>query len=181
MRSVATSICLVILVSGVAVRAQTSTVQPGPEYKILDAWAGDWVIQGEAKDMPSGSSYKVYWTLKGQRVLGGFFLQIHTMWKAQGTVQYGLVVTGYDLTKKTCATHGYNDDGSWLISTAAFINERTCIETGSSYFPDGRVQKWRNTWDFSPDRNSLSVKGENDKNGIWWTSFEGKGVRGPEK
>jgi hypothetical protein len=181
MRSVATSICLVILVSGVAVRAQTSTVQPGPEYKILDAWAGDWAIQGEAKDMPSGSACKVYWTLKGQRILGGFFLQIHTMWKAQGTVQNGLVVTGYDPTKKTCFTHGHNDDGSWMVSTAAFINERTCIETGSSYFPDGRVQHYRNTWNFSPDWKSLSVKGENEKDGTWWTAFEAKGVRDQDK
>ncbi len=94
---------------------RSAPVQPGPEYKILDAWAGDWVIQGEAKDMRSGSTLKVYWTLKGQRILGGFFLQIHTMWKAQGTIQNGLVVTGCDPSKKRCFTQGYNNDGSWLM------------------------------------------------------------------
>ena len=159
--------------------ARTSTAQSGPEYKILDAWVGDWVIQGEAKDTPSGFAHKVYWTLKGRRILGGFFLQIRSTWKAPGTIQNGLVVTGYDPSKKACFTHGQNDDGSWMISTSAFVNERTCIETGTAYFPDGRVRHYRNTWTFSPDRKALSVKGENEKDGTWWTTFEAKGVRGP--
>jgi hypothetical protein len=165
------------LVLSIAVHAQTSVPQAGPEYKILDAWAGDWIIQGEVKEGPSGPAYKVDWSLNGQRILGGFFLQIYHMWKAQGVVQNGLEVTGYDPGKKTCFTHGHNDDGSWMISTATFINERTCIETGSSYFPDGRFQRYRNTWNFSPDWKSLSVKVENEKDGTWWTSVEGKGVR----
>jgi hypothetical protein len=181
MKRIARVVCLVILASAVIARAQSSTIQPGRDYNVLNAWAGDWIIQGEAKDMPSGSAHKVYWTLKGQRILGGFFLQIHTMRKAQGAIQNGLVVTGYDPAKKTCTTHGYNDDGSWLISTPTFINERTCTENGSTYLPDGKVQRWRNTWNFSADRKSLWVKGENEKDGTWRTSFEGKGVRGLEK
>ena len=86
MKRIALAVCLATLVSAITVRAQSNTAQPGPEYNVLNAWAGDWVIQGEAKDAPSGPAYKVYWTIKGQRILGGFFLQIHTMWKAQGTV-----------------------------------------------------------------------------------------------
>jgi hypothetical protein len=160
-------------------KSQTSAAQSGLEYEILDAWAGNWVIQGEAKVTPSGPGYKFDWTLKGQRILGGFFLHIHTIWKAQGTVQNGLVVTGYDPSKKTCFTHGQNDDGSWMISTSAFINERSCIETGSAYFPDGSARRYRNTWNFSPDGESLSVKGENERDGTWATAFEAKGVRGP--
>jgi hypothetical protein len=162
-------------------RAQSGTVQSGQEYNVLNAWAGDWIIQGEAKDTPSGPAYKFDWTLKGQRILGGFFLQLHHMWKAQGTVQNGLEVTGYDPDMKTCFTHGHNDDGSWMISTSAFVHERTCIETGSTYFPNGKLLKWRNTWNFGPDWKSFSVKSENDENGTWRTQFEAKGGRGPEK
>jgi hypothetical protein len=181
MKRLALAVCLVILVSAVTVRAQSNTVQPGPEYNVLNAWTGDWNVQGEAKDTESGPAYKVYWTLKGQRILGGFFLEIHHIWKAQGTVQTGLEVTGYDPTKRACMTHIYYDDGSWIISTPTFIDERTCIENGSTYFPDGKVKKWRYTWNFGPDSKSLEVKGEDDRDGTWWTSFEGKGVRGPEK
>ncbi len=180
MRAHCSSICLVILVSGITVQAQTRAVQPGPEYKILDAWAGDWIIQGEGKDTLSGSAAKVYWTLKGQRILGGFFLRILTTWRAQGTEQNSMVITGYDPAKKTCATHGYNDDGSWLTSTATFISERICIENGSTHFPDGKVQRWRNTWNFGAGGKSLSVKCEYEKDGTWQTSFEGKGVKGSE-
>lgn len=77
------------LAFSIAIQAQTSAPQAGPEYRILDAWAGDWIIQGEVKEGPSGPAYKVDWTLKGQRILGGFFLQIYHMWKAQGAVQNG--------------------------------------------------------------------------------------------
>jgi len=181
MKRIALAVCLVISVSAATARAQSNTTQPSPEYNVLNVWAGNWVVQGKAKDAESGPAYKVYWTLKGQRILGGFFLQIHTMVKAQGIVQNGLVVTGYDPAQKTCTTHGYNDDGSWMTSTAAFIYERTCIETGSTYLPTGKVLKWRNTWSFSADGKSLSVKVESEKDGRWWTSFEGKAVRGPEK
>jgi hypothetical protein len=103
------------------------------------------------------------------------------MVKIQGTIQNGLVVTGYDPTKKTCATHGFNDDGSWLVSTSTFMSERTCIETGSTYSPDGTVLNWRNTWNFSPDGKSLSVRMESEKDGTWRTQFEAKGVRVSEK
>jgi hypothetical protein len=181
MTSVATSICLVLLVSAVTVRAQSNTVRPGPEYDVLNAWAGYWVIQGEVKETPSGSAHKLYWTLKGERILGGFFLQVRTTWKAQGIIQNALVITGYDPAKKTCTTHGYNDDGSWLISTPTFIDERTCIENGSTHLPDGKVLRWRNTWNFSADGKSLSVKGENEKDGTWWTRLEAKGVKDRRK
>ena len=89
-------VSVAVLVFSVAVTAQTSVPQPGPEYKILDAWAGEWTIQVEVKDSPSGPAYKVDWTLKGQRILGGFCLQVHHTWRAKGAVQNGLEVTGWD-------------------------------------------------------------------------------------
>jgi len=181
MKRIIIAVCLIFLASAVTVQAQTKTVQPGPEYNVLNAWAGDWVIQGEAKDTESGPAYKVYWTLKGQRILGGFFLQIHHMWKAQGIIQNGLEITGYDPVKKTCSTYVYSDDGSLTLSTPAFIDERNCRETGAVYYPNGRVQHYRNTWTFSPDGKSLSVKGENETDGKWWPQFEAKGDRSPDK
>jgi hypothetical protein len=181
MKRITISFCLAVMVSAVTIRAQTKTAQPGPEYNVLNAWTGDWVIQGEAKDTESGPAYKVYWTLKGQRILGGFFLQIHHMWKAQGIIQNGLEITGYDPVKKMCSTYISYDDGSWLISTPTFIDEKTCIETGTTFYPDGRVQRYRYTWNFSSDGKSLSLKGENETAGKWWSQFEAKGIRGPKK
>jgi hypothetical protein len=177
MKRIVFVVSVAVLVFSVAVKAQTSVPQPGPEYKILDAWAGEWTIQVEVKDSPSGPAYKVDWTLKGQRILGGFCLQVHHTWRAKGAVQNGLEVTGYDPTKKACMTHVFYDDGSWINSTPTFINERTCIETGTENFPDGIVKKLRVTWEFSPDFMSLSVKEEDEKDGTWWTSMAGKGIR----
>jgi len=177
MKRIVFVVSVAVLVFAVAVQAQTSAAQPGPEYKILDAWTGDWIIQGEAKDSSSGPLHKFDWTLKGRRILGGFFLEIHQVWKAQGNVQNGVEITGFDPTKKTCMTHIFFDDGSWIISTQTLINERTRIENGTTYYPDGKFMKWRCTWDFSSDWMSLSVKGEVEADGKWWTSFEAKGVK----
>lgn len=37
--------------------------------------------------------------------------------------------------------------------------------------------KWRNTFTFSSDRMSFSLTGEEEKDGTWWTSMTGKGVK----
>jgi Protein of unknown function (DUF1579) len=177
MKRFAIVISVVVLVFATTISAQTTAPQAGPEYNVLDAWAGEWNIQAEVKDSPSGPAHRVDWTLKGKRILGGFFLEVRHISIIEGTVQNGLEVTGYDPTKKACITHIFFDDGSWVISTPTFINDRTCIEIGTEYFPDGKVVKWRNTWNFSPDWMSLSVKGEDEKDGTWWTSMEGEGIR----
>jgi hypothetical protein len=127
MKRIAIAVCLVVLASAVVSKVQTSTVQSGPEYKILDAWTGDWIIQEEAKDTPAEPAYRVDWTLKGQRILGGFFLEVHHRLEFLGTVQNGLEVTGYDPIEKTCTTHVYYDNGSLIISKWTFISERTSV------------------------------------------------------
>jgi len=177
MKRIANVISVVVLVFTTTISAQTTAPQASPEYNILDAWAGEWTIQLEAKDSPTGPAYKVDWTLKGRRILGGYFLEVLHVWKAKGIEQNGVEITGYDPIKKICMTHVSYDDGNWIISTPTFINDRTCIEIGTEYFPDGKVTKMRNTWNFSPDWMSLSFKEEDEKDGTWWTSMEGKGIR----
>ncbi len=177
MKRTAILIVSVFLIFSVAVLAQTPANQAGPEYKILDVLIGDWTIQGKARDTVSGPEYTVDWTLKGQRILGGFFLEIRHVQKVQGAVLNGLEITGLSSAKKSLITHIYFDDGSWVISTPTFIDERTCIEDGTNYFPDGTIKKFRTTYNFNPDGKSLSLKGETEQDGKWWTSFEGKGVK----
>jgi phage pi2 protein 07 len=73
-------------------------------------------------------------------------------------------------------THIFYDDGSWLYSTPNFTDKGTCIENGATYYPNGKVDTWRYTWNFSDDMMSLVVKGENLKDNVWWKAFEGKGT-----
>lgn len=153
----------------------------GPEYYVLDAWAGIWNIQGEARDSISGPWYHVDWTLNGKRILNGFALEISHKWETKSFTQSGLEVTGYDPIKKICITHIFYSDGSWLNSTPLFTGKRTCIENGVTYYPNGKVDIWRNTWNFSEDWTSLKVISESMKDNIWWKAFEGDGIKTHEK
>jgi hypothetical protein len=76
MKRIVFGVCIVVLVLSFAAQAQVPG-QPGPEHKKLEVWAGNWTIQGEAKNNPSGPTYKVNWTMQGEWLPGGFFLLIN--------------------------------------------------------------------------------------------------------
>lgn len=156
---------------------QTDSQKAGPEYSVLDAFSGTWNIQVEARDSISGPSYHVHWTLEGKRILNGYAIEILHQWKTKDFTQNGAEITGYDPIKKICTTHIFYDDGSWLNSTPIFTGKRTCVENGETYYPNGKVDIWRCTWNFSDDWMSLVVTCENLKDNNWWKSFEGKGTK----
>jgi hypothetical protein len=182
--SLTTMITVFLLFCTTRIQAQTTqTVSPkaGSEYNVLDAWSGNWTIQGEARDSLSEPFYHVDWTLKGQRVLNGYVLQVFHQWKTKNFTQNGVEITGYDPKKKECLTRILYDDGSWLNSTPVFTGKRTCIEDGTSYYPNGKSDIWRCTWNFSDDWMSLTVKCETLKDTNWLTLWELKGTKENKK
>lgn len=170
-----------IIICFINVLGQTESQKAGSEYNVLDAWSGTWNIQVEARDSTSEPYYHVNWTLKGQIILNGYALEILHTWKSKNFTQKGVEITGYDPIKKMCITNIFYDDGSWLSSTPTFVDKRTCIENGATYYPNGKVDIWRCTWNFSEDMMSLVVRGENLKDNIWWIAFEGKGTKNNKK
>jgi hypothetical protein len=166
------------------IQAQTTqkeSPKAGSEYNVLDAWSGIWNIQGEARDSLSAPFYHVDWTLKGQRILNGYALEILHQWKTNNFTQKGVEITGYDPIKKICMTHIYYDDGSWLNSTPLFTGKRSCVEDGTTYYPNGKSDIWRCTWNFSDDWMSLTVKCETLKDTKWWELWELKGTKDNKK
>jgi len=179
-----TIVVVFLLLYSNEILAQTTQIESpkaGSEYNVLDAWSGIWNIQGEARDNISAPYYHVDWTLTGQRILNGYALEILHQWKTKDFTQNGVEITGYDPIKKICITHIFYDDGSWLNSTPKFTGKRTCIENGATYYPNGKVEVSRWTWNFSDDWMSFSVKGENLKDNNWWKAFEGKGTKSNKK
>jgi hypothetical protein len=165
----------------VNVFGQTEPQYAGPEYNVFDAWSGTWNIQGEARDSISGPYYLVDFTLKGQRIINGYALEIFHKWKTKDFIQNEVEITGYDPIKKTCMTHIFHDDGSWENSTSTFTDKRTCIENGTTCYPNGKIIIWRWTWSFSDDWMSLIVRGENLKDNTGWIAFVGKGTKNNKK
>ena len=176
MKRIIFGVCVALLVSCIAVQAQTSGPQPSPEHKKLEVWAGNWTIQGEGKDSPSGSTYKFDWTMQGRWLPGGFFLEVYGSLKYPDGEDRWLEILGYDPVKKTYVGYVFNYNGTSFIYTMT-LSDRTCFENGTSYSPDGKGTKWRQTWNFAPDLMSVTGKREIEKDGTWWTEFEAKGVK----
>jgi hypothetical protein len=176
MKRMVFGVCVAVLVFSVALQAQTSGSQPSPEHKKLEVWAGNWTFQGEAKDSPSGPSYKIDCSWQGRWLPGGFFLEIHGTWKGQSGEDHYLEILGYDPVKKTYFGYVFFESGSLEIYTSTF-NDRSCLESGTDYSRDGEAIKWRHAWNFSPDWMAVSGKCEVEADGKWWTSFEAKGVK----
>jgi hypothetical protein len=171
MKRIVLGVCVAVLVFSVAAQAQVAG-QPGPEHKKLEVWAGTWTLEGEGRDSPSGPTYKFDWTMQGNWLPGGFFLEIRGSIKyANGEEDRWLEVLGYDPVKKTHVGYvfGYSGD----FETYAFtFKDGTLFEKGEG---------WRHEWHFSLDWMSVSGKSEHETDGKWWTSFEAKGVRSPAK
>ncbi len=177
MRRIAVTVSLIMLLFRVSIAAQTPAPKPGPEQEKLGVLEGEWSIEAQAKDSPSGTEYKRSWTLQDRRILGGFFFEVHHTWKSQGTETTGLEILRYDPSKQHYTSCGFGSDGGSWTATATF-KDRIFVISGTSLNVEGKpTGKWRFTWAHSADWMSVSVKGEQEKDGTWWTSLTGKGVK----
>jgi len=167
MKRIAFSVCIVVVVFLFAAQAQVRD-QPGPEYKKLEVWAGNWTIQGEAQNNPSGPPYKVNWTMQGEWLPGGFFLLINGSAKYTDREFRWMEVLGYDPVKKIHVGYVFwLQWGGTATYTMAF-KDRSILTGG---------QGWRQEWKFSSDGMSLIGKREREQDGKWWTAFDVKGVK----
>jgi hypothetical protein len=160
---------------------QTESPKAGSEYNVLDAFSGIWTIQGEARDSLSAPYYHLDWTMKSKKILNGYAIEIFHQWKTKDYTLNGVEITGYDPNKKECITHIFWDEGSWGNSTAVFTDKRICIENVNFYYPNGKSDIWRYTWNYSDDWMSRTVKCETLKDAKWVTLWELKGTKDNNK
>lgn len=177
MKLISIIVCLSTLICFSEFYGQTDSTVAGPEYNILNVFTGRWDIQLKARDSLGGEWYNVDWTLTGKRILKGYCLENTQVWKDKHGVFNGIEIDSYDPLKKIWIAHIVYDDGSWLNSTPTFIDSVTCIENGTTNYPNGRVEMWRDTWNFSSDLMLATVKCEDSTDHNWWVTFEGKGIR----
>jgi len=169
------AVALVVLLFAVAAQAQAP--QPASELKGLEPWIGNWAIDEQAKDSPSEPEYKLVWTLRCRSILGGFFVEASHVWKSQSWETTALEILGYDPIKKQYVSHGFSSSGGAWTATATF-KDGIFVLTATPVSVEGKPSmKVRNTFTFSPDRMSFSLKGEHEKDGTWWTSSTGRGVK----
>jgi hypothetical protein len=142
-----------------------------------DILIGDWTMVGTAKDSPTGPEYKVTWTLHGRRILGGAFIQVDQTWKGKGPESHAMEILQYDPATRTHTTYAFSDDRSHWVGTAAYGDDGTLVETGTTTDADGTVTRWRDVYVYSADRMSVTGTEEAEKDGVKWTSFTVKGTK----
>jgi len=100
-----------VLLAGAAF-AQPPALKPGPEHKKLDYFAGTWVSDGESKPGPMGPGGKMTLTSEGKWMDGGFFVVIHSEYKA-GAMGNGTSTAylGYDQQEKVYTYDEFNSAG----------------------------------------------------------------------
>jgi hypothetical protein len=161
--------------------SQTESHKAGTGYNIFDVLSGIWLLQGEARDSISAPYYHVDWTLKSQKILNGYAIETLQNWKTKDYTQNGVEIDGYNPLKKVTMNHIFYDDGSWIYSEGKLTGKRTILETGTTYYPNGKTDIWRNTWNYSDDWMSLTIKYEVLKDENWITLWELKGTKENKK
>jgi hypothetical protein len=157
--------------------------QPSSAPRNEDILVGDWTMVGTAKDSPTGPEYQVTWKLHGRRILGGAFVQVDQTWKGTGPESHAMEIIAYDPATRTHSTFAFSDDRSRWVGTAAYGDDGTLVETGTTTDADGKVTKWRDVYVYSADRMSVTGTEEAEKDGVRWTTFTVKGTkaRSPKK
>jgi hypothetical protein len=175
MKRILTAVSMMILMFVVAVQGQSSTPKPAPAVKQLDAWVGDWTFSGTTQDSPAGPEEKVEWRPHVHWILGGFFVEFDSIWKANGEAHF-VEILGYDPVKKVYTVSGFGDDGETWAMVATFNNE-TYLEDLTMTSPDGKVRTCHHTFIFSSDRMAATGTSECEQGGVHWTDFKLKGTK----
>lgn len=176
-RTIELVILFIVSVAWVAsVAAQSPPSSPTPEVRKWDIFAGDWALSGTAQDAPTGTPYKVDWSLHERWILNGFFMQVDQVWKGNGQESHALEILSYDPIRKIHVSSGFSDDGSTWSLTASF-HDNTVIEESESKNPAGQPTTCHSTFMFNTNHSSLSGTQECEENGKGWTAFRVKGNR----
>lgn len=148
-------------------QAQRSPIQPTPEMKPLEVFAGIWTIESMLKESEQGPEYAETWTLQFRWIGQGEFAEIVHHWKTpKGTFKSAELLT-FDSAKKHYLGAYVNPSGYRGTSTATMKD---------NVFTIGGTT-WRNTCTFSADGKSMELKKERLTAGTWWVHGTGKGVK----
>ncbi|MCW5556868.1 MAG: DUF1579 family protein, partial [Verrucomicrobiae bacterium] len=177
-RPLYTSIALLISCIGILCPLQIQgqsqdQPQPGPEHKKLEAWVGEWSYEGGGPASPFGPAAKFQGKASVRMVLNGFFLE--DRWQDtsdNGYVTQGIVLTGYDSTKKTYTEYGFENDGL-ASSTVSTLEGNVCTSVGTRIDKTGKVYKTKFIRVLATDGNGFTQKAEYSSDDgktwlLWW-------------
>lgn len=168
------ALAVLLLVAAAQTHAQGSA--PGPERQKLEAWVGDWILEGIGKDDPTSPEHRVVGSMQARWVLDGSFVQINHLWKSDGKESRFIEILGYDSTRRAYTSHMFRANGTVEVAEVSF-KDRTYVIGGTTIGDDGTEVRWTCTWMLSVDGAPTSGKCEGEQAGTRWTSWVGTGLR----
>ncbi len=159
MKGTAIAIGIFLLLT-VAVQAQAP--KPGPDYKKLDVWNGEWTYEVEYKASPMGAAGKATGKMTIQMILGGFAQQVHYSEKGMSGTIEGMQIIGYNPTIKAFTWNTWDNTGA-IISGSVTVNGNTWNWKGTT-IQGGKRFAVRGTdvlsADFKTDKYTLEISSD---------------------
>jgi hypothetical protein len=133
---------LVLTVFALQARAAEQP-KPGPEHKKMEAWVGQWTIEGTAEPSPFGPAGKFKGKQTTRMVLGGFFCEMREEGKdATGSSFQYVALHGYDAVSKTYVDYGFGNDGT-VTTGSTTVSGNTWTQTSAPKDSKGTTYKAR--------------------------------------
>ena len=106
------------------IAGHAQALKPGPEYKKLDVWNGEWTYEVDYKASPLGVAGKATGKMTIRMILGGFAQQLLYSEKGPDGIIEGMQIIGYDPANKTYIWNS-RDNGGGIISGSVTIEGNT--------------------------------------------------------
>jgi len=133
-KSPAVLLTLLFFVAAMSAQEGPQMPKPGPEYKKLDYFAGDWLVHGNGTSgVKFTRKHHAYW------LEGGFFLVSHDEWKSPAGNGAELTVMGYDPDEKMYTYHAFNSEAEDIFAKCT-VNGKTWSCTSNQKLDGQRVK-----------------------------------------
>lgn len=163
--------------------------RPTAEHAALDAFLGDWEVSSYWVPGPEQNPIISRGVAKGEKIIGGRFVQISSRLSHGGVPSEGLVTLGFDARKKNYTFHGidsfatYANDcaGAYDADKQQFILNGTVEEPTPKDDEPWRKYDYRITFDLS-EKNVITETIEIKLlNNVWFKTVQTKFSRPASK
>ena len=142
---------------------------PGPEYRRLDVFVGEWQITGQQYGSPFGPAAKLTAVEAFEWLPGGFFLVHRFEGLIDDQVMACIEIIGHDASSQSYVFHSFYNDSKTNEWQA---RERDGVWTLSGdWQTEGKSSKVRCTTVFSDSGKTRTAKWERSSDGSNWDTF----------
>ena len=154
---VITSLAAALVLASSGIAAQPPKPTPGPEHKRLAFFAGQWNVEGEAKESPFGPAGKFTGTDSCEWFAGGFQLVCRSKVTGPKGPSTGMSVMSYDPARKTYTYYALSSQGD-NIFVRGQVQDKVWTWTDEGTMEGKKVKFVATITEESPTSNSFKLE-----------------------